>query len=62
MIEHPLPVGTVVRDTQHVAWVTIVEVLHKPDAVAAPRIQYRVDIGQGWLTTIWPQDVLEVIS
>lgn len=54
-------VGDRVR-TRWNGWVTIVEVLDVPEAFCAPTTQYRVDVGKGWITTIWPQDILEVAT
>jgi hypothetical protein len=56
-----LEVGARLRDRWH-GQVTVVEVLDCPDVVVAPRRQYRVDVGQGWTTVIWPNDILEVLA
>ena len=50
--------GDRVRDTWH-GWVTVVEVLDRPEAVSVPKTQYRVDVGHGWTTVIWPKDICE---
>jgi len=54
-----LAVGDVVRTHYHPS-VTVTEVLDIPDAVVAPRLQYRVDVGKGWIATVWPSDIILV--